>query len=495
MRFKAVGNLVPSFLTIDVGSSRIRAALFSCEGVLLAEHARPAPAEAPEPDHATINPEQLWREVIAAVGALGEQRREAHGVGVTALLSLVALDAAHEPVCDAMLWPDRRAISEAEEMNAEAAPRLLASIGRRFRPELAGPRLRWLARHRPDAFGRVAHLASLKDYVVLRLTGALLTDHTNASYSGLFDVERLEWSPHAARLAGVSVDVFPPALPSTHLAGRLTRHAAQTLGLREGVAVAVSASDGTVGSLGAGAIRAGVTVDIAGTTDVILHIAERPVCDPEGSAIVNAHAVKGLWAVGGATGLTGGAVAWAANLLGYASVGAAKRALAEELARIPVGSDGLSFRTSLSGARFPDWRPNERGLISGVEPRHGPAHLLAAAEEGASIVVANGLEALRRCGVTVRELIVGGGLAGDANALKRRADILGLPILAVSERETSSIGAAMLAGVVSGVFPDLESAAKIFVRYGRRYAPRGIAGPPPIGEAERLGALANLVEG
>ncbi len=494
MRFKAVGNLVPSFLTIDVGSSRIRAALFSRDGVLLAEHSRPTPAEAPAPDQAIINPECLWREVAAAVGALGERRREAHAIGVTALLSLVALDAAFEPACDAMLWPDRRAISEAEEMNAEAGPRLLASLGRRLRPEVAGPRLRWLARHRPDAFGRVAHLASLKDYVVLRLTGTLLTDYTNASYSGFFDVERRQWSSQAASLAGVSVDVFPPALPATHLAGRLTRQAAQALGLQEGAAVAVSASDGTVGALGAGAIRAGVTVDIAGTTDVILHIAERSVRDPDGSVVVNAYAVEGLWAVGGATGLTGGAVAWAANLLGYPSVRAAKEALAVELEGIPAGSDGLSFRTSLSGARFPDWRPNDRGLISGVEPRHGPAHLLAAAEEGASVAVANGLEALRRCGVAVRELIVGGGLAGDAGALKRRADLLGVPILAVSERETSSIGAAMLAGVASGVFPDLESAAKIFVRYGGRYTPRRVASHG-AGKEARLGAVVNLVEG
>jgi xylulokinase len=486
--------LAPSFLTIDVGSSRIRAALFSRDGVLLAEHSRPTPAEAPAPDQAIINPECLWREVAAALGALGERRREARAIGVTALLSLVALNTAFEPVCDAMLWPDRRAISEAEEMNEEAGPRLLASLGRRLRPEVAGPRLRWLARHRPAVFARVAHLASLKDYVVLRLTGTLLTDYTNASYSGFFDVERRQWSSQAASLAGVSLDVFPPAWPATHLAGRLTRQAAQALGLQEGAAVAVSASDGTVGAVGAGAIRAGVTVDIAGTTDVILHIAERPVHDPDGSVVVNAYPVEGLWAVGGATGLTGGAVAWAANLLGYPSVRAAKEALAVELEGIPAGSDGLSFRTSLSGARFPDWRPNDRGLISGVEPRHGPAHLLAAAEEGASVAVANGLDALRRCGVAVRELIVGGGLAGDAGALKRRADLLGIPILAVSERETSSIGAAMLAGVASGVFPDLESAAQIFVRYGGRYTPRRVASHGAEKEA-RLGALANLVEG
>lgn len=491
---KADDNLVPSFLTIDVGSSRIRTALFARNSILLAEHSRPTPAKAPAPDQSIINPDRLWREVTAAVAALGDRRREARGIGVTTLLSLVALDAAYEPACAAMLWPDRRAIFEAEEMNAEAGSHLLASIGRRFRPEAAGPRLRWLARQRPEIFARVAHLASLKDYVNLKLTGALLTDYTNASYSGIFDVERRQWSSQAARLAGVSVDVFPRALPATDLAGRLTRKAAQALGLHEGAAVAVSASDGTVGSLGAGAIKAGVTVDIAGTTDVILHIAERVLCDPDGSADVNVHAVDGLWAVGGATGLTGGAVAWAANLLGYPSVKAAKEALAKELSAIPAGSDGLSFRTSLSGSRFPDWRANDRGLISGVDPRHGPAHLLAAAEEGASIAVANGLDTLRRFEVVVHELIVGGGLANDVSALKRRADLLCLPIAAVSERETSSIGAAMLAGVASGVFPDLESAAKIFVRYGGRYMPRRIDAAHRAGQGS-LGALANLVEG
>ena len=492
MRFKADDKSLPSLLTIDVGSSRIRAAVFSLEGLFLAEHSRPTPADTPGPDQVTLSPDCLWREVVAAVRGLGERRNNVCAVGVTTLLSFVALDEAHEPVCDALLWPDRRAISEAEEMNSEAEPRLFGLIGRRFRAELTGPRLRWLARHRPGAFARVAHVASLKDYVVLKLTGALLTDDTSASYSGLFDVVRRRWSPQAAHLAGVSVDILPPTMPATQLAGLLTRWAAQSLGLRAGVAVAVSAPDGTVGSIGAGAIRAGVTVDIAGTTDVILHIAARPLCDPRGLAVVNAHAIDGVWAIGGATGLTGGAVAWAANLLGYPSVAAAKEALAEDLSRIPVGSEGLAFRTSLSGSRFPDWRPNDRGLISGVEPRHGPAHLLTAAEEGASAVVARGLAALRSCGVRVEELIVGGGLAGDSNALKRRAEMLGIPIVAVSEKETSSVGAAMLAGVVSRGFPDLKSAAEAFVRYSGRYDPECADRSHEVSNDAAAGVFASL---
>jgi xylulokinase len=464
-------GVTPALLAIDVGSSRARALVFSLDGAILDEGSCPTPIEAPSPDQVILDPERLWDDLVAVIAGLGLGRFAVRGVGLTAQLGLVVLDRENKPLGPAMLWSDRRATTEAEEMNEAAGAAFTALSGRPMTPELAAPRLRWLARRRPSLFIRIHRVISLKDFILFRLTGAIVTDETHASYSGLFDVERRAWSADLGRLTGVDIRLLPPVRRATDVAGALQQGAASALRLAPDVLVAVGAPDGTIGTLGAGAVRPGVTVDVAGTTDVILHVVDRPIRDPEGRAILNAYAVPGLWAIGGATGVTGGAVAWVAKLLGYGSVADAEAALSPALAEHRSGVGALAFRPSLAGSRFPDWRPEQRGLIAGIESTHGPCDLFAAAEEGAAFTVAKGLLALQRSGVKVNELIVVGGLASKPRALQLRADVLDIPIVAVRHKEASAAGAAMLAGLVTGTFGDLTAAATVFVRYTGRFTP------------------------
>lgn len=468
-----------SLLAIDIGSSRLKAMIFGVDGTALAEVSRPTPSEAPAADRAEIELGALWQALVATVAELGAAREAVGAVGVVAQLGLVVADAKGAPLMPAMLWSDRRARDEAEQLAAVDGASFQAIAGRPLAPELTAPRLLWLARYRPEVRARTGRLMSLKDWVVARLTGAFVTDETHASYSGLFDVTRRQWSDRLAALARLDPSLLPPARPAASVAGRLTAEAAKALGLAIGLNVAVGASDGTAGAVGAGAIRPDVAVDVAGTTDVVLATASEPVRDPKGAVILNAHAVPGLWTVGGPTGLTGGAIAWMAKTLGFASIGAAKAALAAPLAAMPPGCRGVSFRPTLGGSRFPDWRADEHGVIAGLAPEHGPAELLRAAEEGAAFTVAEGLAALSSCGLSPGEIIVVGGLTVDPTALQLRADALGLPVLTGRHAEASAVGAVMFACVAGGFLPDLTAAAAAFVAYPARFTP----------DAERSAAL------
>jgi xylulokinase len=464
-------HVTPAVLAIDIGSSSTRVLVFALDGTVLAAESRPSLVKMPTPDQVVLDPEHLWRQILEMITGLDRGGFAVHGIGVTAQLGLVTIDREGAPVGEAILWSDRRAIAEAEELDRIAGDVFRQLSGRRMTPELAAPRLKWLARHRPELYATIHRVMSLKDFIVFRLTSAIVTDETHASYSGLFDVERRYWSDELAALAGVDMAMLPRTFHASEAAGRLTKDAAEAMGLRSGTVVAVGASDGTVGTIGAGAVRAGVTVDVAGTTDVILHTVDRPMRDPKGAAILSAHALAGLWTIGGPTGLTGGAVAWTARLLGFPSASAAEVALAGMLSKLGPGSEGLVFRPTLAGSRFPDWRAEERGLIAGIETWHGPAHLFRAAEEGAAFTVASGLSALRRSGVDVKELVIVGGLATNPSALQLRADVLNVSVLPVLQQEASAVGAAMLAGLASGTLPDLQAAATTFVRYAERFVP------------------------
>jgi sugar (pentulose or hexulose) kinase len=467
-------------LALDIESSRLKAVVVGTDGTIVEESSRATPTEAPGADRAEIKLETLWQEIAATVAGLGLSRLGIRALGTAAQLGTVITDRGGVPLMPAMLWADRRAVAEAEELSETIPQASRATSGRPMAPELVGPRVRWLQRNHPAVWARAGRVMSLKDWVVARLTGAFFTDETHASYSGLFDVARREWSRRLAAAAGVDIGLLPSSRPAIAPAGRLTAEAAATLGLSADGIVSVGASDGTAGTVGAGAIRAGVTVDVAGTTDVVLATTSEPVTDPGGAAVLNAHALPGLWSVGGPTGLTGGAVEWMAKTLGFVSVEAAKSALAVQLALVPPGSRGLAFFPGLGGSRFPRWRPEERGIISGLEVRHEPADLLRAAEEGANFIVREALLALGPCGVDLKEITVVGGLASDPDALQLRADAFGFPVRTTQISEASAVGTAIFAAVAAGLFPSAIAAASAMIADGRSFTP----------DAQRHAALA-----
>ena len=346
------------------------------------------------------------------------------------------------------------------------------SIGRPVVPELPLVWLSWLARHRPAALLRAACLLSLKDFLLLRLVGEAVTDPVHASYTGMFDIAHGAWSDTVLAAVGVNRTLLPRVADAASLAGLLTPEGARMLGVPVGTPVVVGAPDGTVGAIGAGSVQPGVTVDVAGTTDVVLHALARPLFDSLGRCVLNAHAAPGLWTAGGPTGLTGGTLDWTAKLLGYESAVAVEQALSLDLASVPPGANGLAFRTALTGSRFPMWRSKEAGQLSGIRPLHGPAHIVRAAIEGAAFAVAEGLDVLRGLGAELAEIVVVGGTAYSEFALQIRSDVWNLPVVTLMDNEATTVGATMLAAVCFGVFDDLAQAAHALVGERRRFTPR-----------------------
>lgn len=456
---------VPAVLAVDAGSSRVRASLVALtDGSVI--DARLGPALSLQ---AELDVEALWLDLVAIAGELERKQADISAIAVAAQLGMVLLDHRGRPARPALAWGDKRAGHEAEQLSSLQPPEILAVAGRPMSAELTVARLRWLAIHEPTTLRRTRWVVSIKDALLYRLTGRVVTDETNASYSGLFDVYERAWSPPLMEAAGITAAQLPLAKPGMAIAGTLTKEAAAALGLRDGLPVAVGGPDGTVGAIGAGAVAVGVTVDVAGTTDVLLHTIDRPLPDLTHRAVLNAHLAPSLWTVGGPTGLTGGVVQWTALLLGFNSVDEAQEALGETATH---RSDAPIFLTTLDGSRFPTWQSERTGLIAALRPEHGPADVFRAAQQGVAFTVGAGLEALRALGVKINEVIIVGGGAARPATLQLRSDAWAVSVVTLANREATTVGAAMLAGVACGAFPDLEAAARTLVRPGRRYKPR-----------------------
>jgi sugar (pentulose or hexulose) kinase len=249
----------------------------------------------------------------------------------------------------------------------------------------------------------------------------------------------------------------------------VTPASAKLTGLVPGTPVAVGGPDGSTGALGVGAVRAGLTVDIAGTTDVLLHVTGMPAIQVSGGAVLNAYLLDDLWTVGGPTGLTGGGLDWLAATLGHESADAAYRVLEPALDAADPGD--LMIRTTLTGRRLPGWDARMRGRIDGISGEHGPAHLMRAAEEGSVFEVRLGIDALRGTGAEVSHVILAGGPAISPRAAQLRANVWRVEIGTATERHASLRGAALAAAVAAGQFADARAAATAMAAPTQRYSP------------------------
>jgi xylulokinase len=457
------------FVGLDLGTSRFRAIGFDASGRRVASADAATQIRYGRDGSVTIDPHEAWRTARNLLLAISSEAMP-RAIGVCAQLAILGIGVSGRPTTPAILWSDQRARSEAEAI-AEALGNQAYALSRRpIVAELPAAKIRSLAVRRPSVARRTRSWISLKDYVVLRLTGEVMTDPTHASYTGLYDVAARAWSPRLADAAHADIGALPPVRDGVACAGGVSRTASAVTGVPAGTPVAVGAPDGTAGAIGAGAVKAGITVDVAGSTDVLFRTLRAAGPPGDGRLIVNAFPVPGLWAAGGPTGLSGGAISWLARLLGYESAASLRDHLkAQDL--LTRSSDGLAFRTEFTGARFPDWRRGAHGVISGIRPEHQVGHLVRAAEEGAVFLVGAGLDEIERATGRLTDVIVVGGASRDPDGLELRATAWNRIVRTVREPEASALGAAMLASVAAGGAGSLQQAANAMIAPAAAYRP------------------------
>ena len=194
---------------MDVGGGGVRAGVFGWDGSLRSLVSGPPPSDGEQ-----FNPDWTWLAVAEAIRSLTSRRIQVRAVGVTTHLATTLTDAEGQPTTSAMLWRDNRASQDARDLEAVLGPELRRVTGREASGESAAARMRMLTRTSPARLGRTRWLLSLKDYLVLKLTGAACTDTASASYTQLFDVRQRQWSPAIAQECGV------PGRPSCPLPSR-----------------------------------------------------------------------------------------------------------------------------------------------------------------------------------------------------------------------------------------------------------------------------------
>jgi xylulokinase len=221
-------------------------------------------------------------------------------------------------------------------------------------------------------------------------------------------------------------------------------------------------ADNACGAAGVGAVTLGDAVTSWGTSGTVLAPTPEPRVDPGLRAHTFCHVAPGLWYVMGVVLSAGGALAWYRDRFAreLAEQGNGDERLTEEAAGVPAGAGGVTFLPYLQGERTPHRDAAIRGAFLGLSLAHSRAHLTRAVLEGVGFALRDSLSILEELGLAPRAMLLTGGGARSPFIRRLLADIFGLPVTTVNREEGPAYGAALLAGVGAGAFPDLGAAVQ-----------------------------------
>ncbi|UWF76935.1 gluconokinase [Microbacterium neungamense] len=319
-------------------------------------------------------------------------------------------------------------------------------------------KLIWFREQEPRIRQESAIWASVKDWVLLRMCGALVIDHSLASCSGLMDIHRLEWDEEALSLAGIRAEQLPELVSTTTVLDGLTEEGAAATGLPLSTRVVVGAGDGPLANLGVGAVQPGVAACSIGTSGALRVAVDRPAVDPRGGVFCYAL-TEDRWVIGGAINNGGVTLEWARNEIAEPGLDTAE--MLDRAGRIPAGSGGLLLLPYLLSERAPHWSSIASGAYIGLTRAHTRDHMVRAAVEGVALQLALVLQSMRAAGLEIGEIRATGGVMRHPLWQQTLADAFGAPIGLLEGQEGSGFGAALLGMQALGLIESIDVAARL----------------------------------
>jgi len=491
-------------LGIDIGTSGAKAVLCDIRGHVAAISVRDYPLYTPKAGWAEQDPEDWWRATVAAVRDVMDKGQvppdRVHAVGLSGQQhGSVFLDGSHRVLRRALLWCDQRTAPQCDWIHEMVGlDTVLAETLNPVVTQFQAPKIVWLQQSEPELFERVRMILLPKDYIRFRLTGVFATEVSDASGTSLLNLAERNWSRVMLSALGLTADMLPEVHESPVASSAICGSAARETGLSVATPVAGGAGDNAASAVGCGIVEDGAVAVSVGTSGTVSASMGRPAFDPEHRVDTCCHAVPGQWLAMGVMLSAGGALRWFRDALCEAESEEARsrgidtyQVIAERAALAPAGSEGLLFLPYLSGERTPYTDPDARGCLVGLELRHTKSHMARAIMEGVSYGLRDAVEVIHEMGLPIRELRgTGGGFRGGFWG-QIFSDVCRKPVWGIAVDEGAAFGAALLAGVAVGIWPDVESACAAAVKtvhlatpdpsssriYGRYYAVyRGLYG-------------------
>ncbi len=460
-------------VAIDQGTTGSTVLVFDEKLALRGRGYREFAQHYPEPGWVEHEPEEIWQSVLGAVAEAihytgsNIEAAQVAAIGITNQreTTLVWDRATGKPLHRAIVWQDRRTAGECarlKEAGLEAEFR--ERTGLVLDPYFSGTKLAWLLDHVEGLRARAERgevcFGTIDSYLVWRLTGgkAHVTDVSNASRTLLFDLRTLAWSDALLDRLRIPRAMLPEVRPSADIYG----HSSSVPGLPDGVPIAGIAGDQQAALFGQACFQRGEAKCTYGTgAFLLMNTGERAVPSKNGLLTTVGWKIGDdvAYALEGSTFIAGAMVQWLRDGLGI--IKTAREV--EDLAREVPDSGGVVAVPALAGLGAPFWRPEARGLISGLTRGTTKAHLARAVLEGIALQIADLLGAMQTdSGLSLAALKVDGGASANNLLMQYQADILGVDIVRPAMVEATALGAALLAGIGAGLWKGIGEASQVW---------------------------------
>lgn len=456
------------FIGIDASTTATKALLMDDEGSVVAVAAADYTFETPYPLWSEQDPDLWWQGAVHSIRAvLAQSNIDAADVGAIGLTGqmhgLVLLDEHGMVLRPSILWNDQRTAAQCDTMRTRLGKeRLIQLTGNDALTGFTAPKILWVQENEPELYTRVRHILLPKDYVRYRLTGGFGTDRAGAGGTSLLNLRTRDWASDIVD----ALDILPAWLPPTHegteITGHISAEAATATGLRPETPVVAGGGDQAAQAVGVGAVEEGIVALTLGTSGVVFATVNEPFIEPEGRLHAFPHAVPGRWHLMGVMLSAAGSLRWYRDTL---APGIDYERLLAPCAEVAPGCEGLLFLPYLTGERTPHPDPLARGAFIGLTVRHTQPHMSRAVLEGVAFGLRDSFELMKSAGLsTIRQVRVSGGGARSALWRQILADVLDSELVTVNTTEGAAYGAALLAGVGAGTWPDVETACRATIQ-------------------------------
>ncbi len=427
------------------------------------------PQHFPHPGWVEHDLGEIWTSTCKAIGAAikdsGTKASAIAGIGITNQRETTGVwDALGEPVHRAIVWQDRRTADRCKALVEAGHIELVRTrTGLVIDPYFSGTKLAWLLDEVPMLRQRAEQgeirFGTVDTWLVWKLTGGEvhITDATNASRTLLFDIRRNAWDPELCGIIGNVPDkMLPEVKSSSEVYGK-------TKGLEvlpDGIPIAGIAGDQQAALFGQACFEVGMAKCTYGTgAFVLVNIGDKPVLSKRGLLTTIAWRLgsTNTYAIEGSTFIAGAVVQWMRDGLGFFENSAEVEKLAAEV----DDTGGVVLVPALTGLGAPHWRPDARGIITGLTRGTTRSHLARAALEGIALQIYDLFDAMRQdTGSDLKILRVDGGASANNLLMQFQADVLGIEIHRPAVLETTAMGSAYLAALGVGMFSDVQEVAR-----------------------------------
>jgi sugar (pentulose or hexulose) kinase len=461
-------------IALDFGTSNLKGAVYDLNGKELAYKAIEYDLYTPANSIVENNVTLYWDNIITILKdlskKLGKRSKEVLAIGTSSQgETIVPIDKNGNPLRNAIVWIDTRTTAETVEIAQNFDSKKMYRMTGYPEVDTSWPatRILWIKKNEPIIFKDTYKFLLLEDYIVYKLTGMFVGEASVYSSSYYYDIVKNKYIDSMLDFLNIGIGKLPEILNPGSIVGGITQEVAEITGFNKGTKVVIGAMDQICGAVGAGNINSGAATETTGSCFAMIITTGDPIFNDQQKIPCCPHAVPGLYALMPYSPTGGMVLKWFKDRFCNEELRTAEKEginifkLMDDLAsEIPAGSEGLLMLPFISGALFPEYNPDARGVYFNFGINHQKAHFIRAILESIGYLMRNYIESANSLDIRIEKVISIGGGATSKLWGQIKSDICGLQVVIPEYTEMALLGSAVLTATAIGLFKNISDANK-----------------------------------